>query len=59
MRSVKHLRLVLTLTPDETLVELGVGVEFLGEEASLPLLGLGVLFVSGQVEDQVGNYEGL
>ena len=40
-------------------MELGVGVELLGEEAGLALLGLGVLFVSGQVEDQVGDDEGL
>ena len=40
-------------------MELGVGAELLGEEAGLALLGLGVLFVSGQVEDQVGDDEGL
>ena len=40
-------------------MEVGVGVELLGEEAGLALLGLGVLFVRGQVEDQVGDDEGL
>jgi len=40
-------------------VELGIGGELLGEEARLTLLGLGVLFGSGQVEDQVGDDEGL
>ena len=57
--STKHARLVLALTPDEVLVELSVRAELLGEEACLALFGLGVLFVSGQVEDQVGDDEGL
>jgi len=57
--SVRYVRLVLTLTPDEVLVELGVRAELLGEETGLALLGLGVLFVGGQVEDQVCDDEGL
>ena len=39
-------------------MELGVRVELLGKQAGLALLGLGVLFVGGQVEDQVGDDEG-
>ena len=57
--SEKYVRLVLTLAPDEVLVELGVGIEFLGEDAGLALLGQGVLLGGGQVEDQVGDDEGL
>ena len=56
---MKHALLILTLAPDEVLVELGVGIELLGEETGLALLGLGVLFLSGQVEDQVGDDKGL
>ena len=55
----KCIRLVLALAPNEVPVELGVGVELLGEEAGLALLGLGVLFFRGQVEDQVSDDEGL
>lgn len=40
-------------------MELGVGIEFLCEEAGFALLGLGVLFFSRQVEDQVGDDKGL
>lgn len=40
-------------------MELGVRVELLGEEAGLSLLRLGVLFVRGQVKDQVGDDERL
>jgi hypothetical protein len=58
-RRAEYIRLVLALAPDEILVELVVGLELLGEEAGLALLGLGVLFGGGQVEDQVGDNEGL
>lgn len=58
-RRAEYVRLVLALAPDEILVELVVGLELLGEEAGLALLGLGVLFGGGQVEDQVGDDEGL
>jgi len=58
-RSAEYARLVLGLTPDEVPVKLGVGVELLGEEPGLALLGPGVLFFRGQVEDQVGDDEGL
>jgi len=58
-RRAEYVHLVLGLTPDEVPVELGVWVELLGEEAGLALLGHGVLFVGGQVEDQVGDDEGL
>jgi hypothetical protein len=59
MRSAKCVRLVFTLIPDEFFVEIGVGVELLGEETRLALLRFGVLFISGQVENQVGDDEGL
>lgn len=58
-RSAKHARLVLALAPNEILMELGVRVELLSEEASLALLGLGVLFDRGQIEDQIGDDESL
>ena len=56
---MKYAQLVLAFTPDETLVELSEGIEFLGEHPGFALLGFGVLFFSGQVEDQVGDDEGL
>lgn len=40
-------------------MELGVRVELLSEEAGLAFLGQGVLFSRGQVEDQIGDDEGL
>jgi hypothetical protein len=55
----EHARFILALAPDEVLVELGVGVELLGEEPSLALFGFGVLFVRRQVKDQVCDDEGL
>jgi hypothetical protein len=55
----EYVHLILALTPDEVLMELGGGIELLGEETSLTLLGLGVLLGGGQVEDQVGDNEGL
>ena len=55
----KYALLVLALAPYEALVEIGVGVELLGEETGLARLGLGVLFSGGQVEDQVSNDKGL
>ena len=58
-RSAKYARLVLALAPNEVLMELSIRVELLSEEAGLALLGLGVLFVRGQVEDQIGDDEGL
>jgi len=39
-------------------MELGVRVELLSEEAGLALLGFGILFDRGQIEDQIGNDEG-
>lgn len=57
--TIRSIPLVLALAPNEILVEFGVGVELLGEDAGLALLGLVVLFESGQVEDQVGDDEGL
>lgn len=54
-----YIRLILALSPDEVLVIVRVGIELLGEKTGLPLFGLGVLFVSGQVEDQVCDDEGL
>ena len=56
---ISSIHLVLALAPNEILVEFSVGVELLGEDAGLALLGLAVLFESGQVEDQVGDDEGL
>ena len=40
-------------------MELGVRVELLSEEAGLAFLGQGVLFIRGQVEDQICDDEGL
>jgi hypothetical protein len=58
-RSTKHARLVLALAPNEVPMELCGRVELLGEDAGLALLGLGVLFGRGQVEDQIGDDEAL
>lgn len=66
-----YARLVLGLAPNEVLMEIsgraellseeaGLALflsEFLSEEAGLALVELGVLFVRGQVEDQVGDDE--
>jgi len=38
-------------------MEISGGVELLSEETGLALFGLGVLFVRGQVENQVGDNE--
>lgn len=58
-KGAEHVHLVLALAPDEVLVELGVGIELLCEEAGLALLRFRVLFCGGQVEDQVCDNKGL
>jgi hypothetical protein len=55
----KCVRLILALFPKERLVEVSVGIELLGEKTGLGLLGLEMLFGSGQVENQVSDDEGL
>lgn len=56
---VNYILLILALSPDEVLVEFRGGVELLGEKTGLALFGFGILLSSGQVEDQVGDDEGL
>ena len=46
-RARRSVRLVLAFAPNEILVEFGVGVQLLGEDAGLALLGQGVLLGCG------------